>query len=75
MLLGILASHGVLPLEFKPAYLVGDLLLWRRDEAQEQEAEKRVVCDMCSAITSRECIRPQWRQCRESRRRAQTAQS
>jgi len=26
MLLGIFASHGVLPLDFKPAYSVGDLL-------------------------------------------------
>jgi hypothetical protein len=25
MLLGIFASHGLLPLEFKPAYSVGDL--------------------------------------------------
>ena len=54
MLPGILASHGVLPLEFKPAYSVGTLLLWQRDEALEQEAEKRVVCNRCSAITSRE---------------------
>jgi hypothetical protein len=27
MLLGVFASHSVLPLEFKPAYSVGDLLL------------------------------------------------
>lgn len=27
MLLGNFVSHGVLPLEFKPAYSVGDLLL------------------------------------------------
>src|SRR5262249_52693711 len=38
MLLGIFASHGVLPLEFKPAYSVGDLLLQHLD-ALEQEAE------------------------------------
>jgi hypothetical protein len=40
MLLGIFASHGVLPLEFKPAHSVGDLLLQRVD-ALEQEAEKK----------------------------------
>jgi hypothetical protein len=49
MLLGIFASHGVLPLEFKPAYSVGDLLLQHLD-ALEQEAEKsggvqRVLAD------------------------------
>jgi hypothetical protein len=40
MLLGIFASHGVLPLEFKPAYTVGDLLLQHLD-ALEQEAEEK----------------------------------
>jgi hypothetical protein len=40
MLLGIFASHGVLPLEFKPAYSVGDLLL-QHLEALEQEAEDK----------------------------------
>jgi hypothetical protein len=40
MLLGIFASHGVLPLEFKPAYSVEDLLLQRLD-ALEQEAEEK----------------------------------
>jgi hypothetical protein len=40
MLLGIFASHGVLPLEFKPAYSVGDLLLQRLD-ALELEAEEK----------------------------------
>jgi hypothetical protein len=40
MLLGIFASHGVLPLEFKPAYSVGDLLLQHLD-ALEKEAEKK----------------------------------
>jgi hypothetical protein len=39
MLLGIFASHGVLPLQFKPAYSVGDLLLQHLD-ALEQEAEE-----------------------------------
>ena len=40
MHLGIFASHGVLPLEFKPAYSVGDLLLQHLD-ALEQEAERK----------------------------------
>lgn len=40
MLLGSFASHGALPLEFKPAYSVGDLLLQRLD-ALEQEAEEK----------------------------------
>ena len=40
MLLGIFASHGVLPLEFKPAYSVGDLIL-QHLEALEQEAEDK----------------------------------
>jgi hypothetical protein len=39
-LLGIFASHGLLPLEFKPAYSVGDLLLQHLD-ALEQEAEEK----------------------------------
>jgi hypothetical protein len=40
MLLGVFASHGVLPLEFKPAFSVGDLLL-QHLEALEQEAEEK----------------------------------
>jgi hypothetical protein len=40
MLLGVFASHNVLPLEFKPAYSVGDLLL-QHLEALEQEAEEK----------------------------------
>src|SRR5215471_7968682 len=40
MLLGVFASHGVLPLEFKPAYSVGDLLL-QHLEMLEQEAEEK----------------------------------
>jgi hypothetical protein len=40
MLLGIFASHGVLPLEFKPAYSLGDLLL-QHLEPLEQEAEEK----------------------------------
>jgi hypothetical protein len=40
MLLGIFASLGVLPLEFKPAYSVDELLLQHLD-ALEQEAEEK----------------------------------
>jgi hypothetical protein len=40
MLLGIFASSGVLPLEFKPAYSVADLLLQHLD-ALEQEADAK----------------------------------
>ena len=40
LLLGVFASHGVLPLEFKPAYSVGDLLL-QHLEGLEQEAEEK----------------------------------
>ena len=41
MLLGIFSAKGVLPLEFKPAHSVGDLLL-QHLEALEQEAEEGV---------------------------------
>jgi len=40
MLLGVCAARGVLPLEFKPAHSVGDLLVQYQDEL-EQEAEAR----------------------------------
>lgn len=40
MRLGIFAYHGVVPLEFKPAYSLGDLLLQHLD-ALEQEAEEK----------------------------------
>jgi hypothetical protein len=39
-LLGVFASHGVLPLEFKPAYSVADLLV-QHLEALEQETEEK----------------------------------
>ena len=38
MLLGVFAAKGVLPLEFKPAYSVGDLLMQHLDDL-EREAE------------------------------------
>jgi hypothetical protein len=40
MLLGIFSSKGVLPLEFKPAHSIGDLLTQHLDEL-EQEAERK----------------------------------
>jgi hypothetical protein len=40
MLLGIFGAHGVLPLEFKPAHSVGDLLVQHLDDL-EQEAGKK----------------------------------
>jgi hypothetical protein len=51
MLLGIFASHGVLPLEFKPAYSVGELVLhismrWSR------RRKRRAACSNSSQTTS-----------------------
>lgn len=40
MLLGVFGAYGVLPLEFKPAYTIGDLLVQYLDEL-EQEAEAK----------------------------------
>ena len=40
MLLGIFSAKGVLPLEFKPAHSLGDLLTQHLDEL-EQEAERK----------------------------------
>jgi hypothetical protein len=40
--LGIFASHGVPPLDFKPASSIGHLLLQHLD-APEQEAEQKGV--------------------------------
>jgi hypothetical protein len=40
MLLGIFSAKGVLPLDFKPAHSVGDLLTQHLDEL-EQEAERK----------------------------------
>jgi hypothetical protein len=40
MLLGVFSAKGVLPLEFKPAHSVGDLLTQHLDEL-EQEAERK----------------------------------
>ena len=40
MLLGVFGAYGVLPLEFKPAHTVGDLLVQHLDDL-EQEAEAK----------------------------------
>jgi hypothetical protein len=46
MLLGAFASHGVLLLEFKPAYSVGDLLLQHLDALEQETEEKGRVQQM-----------------------------
>jgi len=49
MLLGIFSAKGVLPLEFKPAHSVGDLVMQHLDELERQAEEKggvqQVVAD------------------------------
>jgi hypothetical protein len=40
MLVGIFAANGVLPLKFKPAHTLGDLLAQRLDDL-EQAANKK----------------------------------
>lgn len=52
MLLGVFTAKGVLPLEFKPAYSMGDLLTQHLDEL-EQEADRKVECCKRSALTLR----------------------
>ena len=54
MLLGILPSHGVLPLEFKPAFSGGALLLQHLDALEQEENEKggvqQVLADHFSKV-------------------------
>jgi hypothetical protein len=55
MLLGVFSAKGALPLEFKPAYSVGDLLTQRLNEF-EQEAERKgdalqTVSDHCAKVS------------------------
>lgn len=40
MLLGIFAAHGVLPLAFKPAHTVADLLVQHLDALEQEASEK-----------------------------------
>jgi hypothetical protein len=46
MLLGIFAACGVLPLEFKPAHSVGDLLVQQLDELEREADEKGGVAQV-----------------------------
>jgi len=57
MLLGIFSAKGVLPLEFKPAHSVGDLLTQHLDEL-EQEAERKGGCRRRSPTSLPRSIRP-----------------
>jgi hypothetical protein len=43
MLLRIFSAHGVLPLDFKPAYSVGDLFAQHPDELEEAERKGGVL--------------------------------
>jgi hypothetical protein len=49
MLLGICGAKGVLPLEFKPARSVADLLLQHLDELETEAAEKGGVQQVLAA--------------------------
>ena len=56
MLLGIFASHGVLPLEFKPAYSVGtsSCNIWM---SSSRRGRRKGASSHCSPITSPRSIR------------------
>jgi hypothetical protein len=56
MLLGIFSTKGVLPLEFKPAYSVGDQLTLHLDEVEQETdslglliANAKALCHSWSA--------------------------
>ncbi len=49
MLLGIFSANVVLPLEFKPAHLVGDLLTQHLDELEEEAERKGGVLQALTA--------------------------
>jgi hypothetical protein len=53
MLLGNFAAKGVFPLEFKPAYSVGDLLVQHLDELEREAEEKGGVDELLSAHFAR----------------------
>jgi hypothetical protein len=40
ILLGIFSAKGVLPLEFKPAFSVGDLLIQHLDDLEQEAGHK-----------------------------------
>ena len=49
MLLGVFSAKGVLPLELKPAYSVGDLLLQHLEELEQEAEEKGGVQQVLAA--------------------------
>jgi hypothetical protein len=53
MLLGVFAAHGVLPLEFKPAHSVGDLVVQHLDELEHEAEDKGGVQQMVAAHFAR----------------------
>jgi hypothetical protein len=53
MLLGVFSSKGVLPLEFKPAHSVGDLLTQHLDELEQEAQRNGGVLQALSTHSSR----------------------
>jgi len=53
MLLGVFAAKGVLPLEFKPARSVGDLLVQHLDELEQEAEDKGGVEEVLAAHFAR----------------------
>jgi len=53
MLLGVCAALGVLPLEFKPAYTVGDLVVQHLDELEREAKEQGGVGEVLAAHFAR----------------------
>jgi hypothetical protein len=49
MLLGVFTAKGVLPLEFKPAHSVGDLVVQHLDELEREAEEKGGVDELLAA--------------------------
>ena len=60
LLLGIFSAKVVLPLEFKPAYSVGDLLTQHLEEL-EQEAERKGSISQTLADHSAKVHKVGWR--------------
>jgi hypothetical protein len=55
MLLGIFSAKGVLPLEFKPAHSVGDLLTQHLDDLEQEADRKGGVLQMLSDHFAKIC--------------------
>jgi hypothetical protein len=53
MLLGIFAAKGVLPLEFKPAHSVGELLVQQLDDLEREAGEKGGIDQVVTAHFAR----------------------